>query len=674
MLIRKFDRDKLDSEPERVLYKDIYPWDEIEDTPFGASMAIIEPGGQTMIHSHDPTETFIIFQGSGTISIDEESKPISQGDVVVMPPGSKHTLRNDSETDPLMFLSVFWWGDETDTHSFHMFGDDEGEDVESSPPRLIFPSPPTSNGPLHVGHLAGPYMMADVIRRFDALQKRPGSVLLCLTDDHQSYTLSQAEDEGKPVEEVAEAYSEQIKNCLKLCDATPDIFVSSFRDSDYKSAVQEAFKSLYNAGYIKSEEQDVFFCSTCQRELFDGHVVGDCPHCQATSLGFACETCCLPNNTVDLGDATCTKCDNTPELRKGRRLFFDLEPCRNALDQYHEHLSLTPKLRRLSSQFLAMETLHVPATAPSSWGIPVPLEDLPGQVISPWLEIGLANHYLRSKVGAHDGIVHTFGYDNAFCYLMSDPGVSMAIDSSVPLASELVVNEYLSLDDVKMSTSKGHYLSPEILLSRMPVDLLRFYLAMVRPEVSQTTCSLRHMADTVNRLIVGRWQDWLADLGNVLTEEFTSSAPEFEEWASEHTQFMSELTELSNKARAGYETRRLQVVAKCAVDLVDRTVAFAHEQSHLANLPAYAEQRATGVALELAAARLLAIITAPIMPKFGAQLWKLLGHHHPMEEEGWSKDVKFLPPGQRLLARAGLSARRLFPQTVDLDDMIEKEE
>ena len=137
MLLRKFDRDNLDSEPEKVLYKDIYPWDEIEDTPFGASMAIIEPGGATMLHSHEPSETFIIFQGSGTISIDGDERPISAGDVVVMLPGMEHSLKNDSDDVPLMFLSLFWWGDDTDTHSFHMFGDEDEDGPASSFPRRL---------------------------------------------------------------------------------------------------------------------------------------------------------------------------------------------------------------------------------------------------------------------------------------------------------------------------------------------------------------------------------------------------------------------------------------------------------------------------------------------------------------------------------------------------------
>ena len=539
------------------------------------------------------------------------------------------------------------------------------------PPDSYFP--PTSNGPLHVGHLAGPYLMADVIRRFDSLSNRPDSIFLCLTDDHQSYTLGQAEDEGKPVEEVCQTYSNHIRNCLKQCLAEPDHFLSPSRDEEYKAAVQAAFQKLYDSGFITSQEQDVFYCQTCDRGLFDGHVVGSCPHCGESSLGFACESCCLANETTDLIDPVCTTCENAPERQQQTRLTLDLEPARGALKQYHDYLRLTPKLKRLSTQYLASESLKVPAAAPSTWGIPVPIEGFEGLVISPWVEIALANHYLRKQVPEHESVTHTFGYDNAFCYLMSDPAVSLALDQSIPLASELVVNEYLSLNDVKMSTSKGHYLSPDILLSKMPIDMLRFYLASVRPEISETSCSLRHMADTVNGLLVGRWQDWLAQLGDAVSSEFMSSAPEFHEWNADHSQFMADLTDISNKARMGYQSRSLQRVTKAAIDLVTRSLMFGHDQSHLVGLAEYADHRATSVALELAAARLLALITYPIMPTFGAQLWKVLGHRHPIQEEGWSNQVRFLQPGQRILARAGLSARRLFPEAVNLDDMIEAE-
>lgn len=671
MLIRKFDRDTLDSEPDKVLYKDLYPWDEIEDTPFGASLAIVEPGGQTMLHSHDPDETFIIFQGSGTMFVDDENTPVSQGDVIVMPAGSQHTIRNDSDTVPLMFLSVFWWSDDTNTNSFHMFGDDGEQETNSRSPRLIFPSPPTSNGPLHVGHLAGPYLMADVIRRYDSLAHRSQSLFLCLTDDHQSYTLGRAEHEKAPVEEVCRKYSSHIRNCLAQCHATPDLVVNPSSDEAYKESVRQAFTALVDKGFITPQENAVFYCETCRRSLFDGHVVGYCPHCSNSSLGFACENCCLPNQTVDLKEPECTACEQHPTVRQETRLTLELEPMRELLGQYHNGLKLTPKLRALARRFLSAESLRVPASATANWGIPVPIEGYEGQVISPWLEIALANHHLRERVGHHSGVTHTFGYDNAFCYLVTDPAISLALDTGIRLADELVVNDYLSLDDVKMSTSKGHYLSPDILLERMPIDMLRFYLASVRPEIGHSSCSLRHMSDTLNNLLIRRFQDWLAALGDRVSNEFYSSAPEYDEWNEEHTLFYSELTALNTGARSAYEGRRLQIVVKTCVDLVTRAAVFGQEQQHLAGFSEFQEQRSTSVALELAAARLLALFTYPVMPNFSTQLWKVLGHAHPITDEGWSKQVQLLEPGQRVLARAGLSGRRFFPDKIDLEDMIE---
>src|SRR5262245_38101369 len=108
MMLRKFSRDELESEPHGVLFKDLYPWDAIDPTPFGSSLAFVQPGGRTMLHSHDPAETFIICRGTGTISVNARSETVAPGDVIYLPPGSEHDLVNDSPTDELVFVSVFW--------------------------------------------------------------------------------------------------------------------------------------------------------------------------------------------------------------------------------------------------------------------------------------------------------------------------------------------------------------------------------------------------------------------------------------------------------------------------------------------------------------------------------------------------------------------------------------
>src|SRR5688572_33357063 len=169
MTIRRFDRSALEYEAHRVRFKEIYPWDAIERTPFGASLAVVEPGGTTMLHGHAAAETFVICRGSGRIVVDGESSAVGPGDVIYLPPHSEHRLANDSEREELLFVSMFW---------------SPRAAREKPRPLFILPSPPTSNGPLHLGHLGGPYLIADVVHRYRRMNGA-SSAFVCLADEHQ---------------------------------------------------------------------------------------------------------------------------------------------------------------------------------------------------------------------------------------------------------------------------------------------------------------------------------------------------------------------------------------------------------------------------------------------------------------------------------------------------------
>lgn len=641
MLIRKFDRESLESEPHKVLFKDLYPWEAIDETPFGASLAVVEPGGETMVHSHNPAETFIICQGQGTMTVNGQVVQVSSGDVIYMPPQSVHCLKNDSQAEPLMFLSVFW--------------DAPPEEEETEVvPRLIVPSPPTSNGPLHLGHLAGPYLMADAFRRFSRMRGVPAT-LLCLTDDDQTYVVERARSDGAEVAETANRYADQTVATLKAFQAEPDAVVHPARDEEYRQAVSQAFERLP----LETRQVEVLYCEQCARHLCDGFVIGLCPHCGSTSRGFACEVCCLPNRTVDLGEPECVACDSEPVVRTIEQRFFSLEPFKERLANWHAELRLTPKLRGLAARMLAMPELAVAATQPGDWGVPAP--GVEGQVISPWLEVALAGNFLRKKLAPQSEVFHFFGYDNAFVYLVHDPAVSLATEPEADLPVGFGPNEYLLLDDSKMSTSGAHALDALEVLGQVPADLVRLYLATVRPEEGQTSCSMPAMAAFLNHQVIEKWQSWLARLAQSLTTEAGSRAPGPVDWSSEHSEFLGRLEALLAQATRGYESCSLQEVARAVHELVERAINFANSQSYLAGLPALLGQRATALALELAAVRLLALMTAPLMPGFSAQLWKCLGYREPA---GWPSEVEFLEPGQRLLAAAGLGARRFFPASV----------
>ena len=651
MLIRKFNRATLESEPEHVLFRDIYPWDAIEETPFGASLAVIEGGGQTMVHSHHPAETFVICQGQGTMTIGEETSAVSAGDVIYLPPQSVHNLKNDSATDSLMFLSVFW--------------DAPGpapevvEETPESTTRLLFPSPPTPNGGLHLGHLAGPYLLADVARRYDRLSGRASQFVL-VNDDHQSYVTLRARFDGRSEPETALHYGEKIVALLKAFDADPDRVVHPHRDETYQEAVKAALGQLFDGGFLVTREVDELYCKTCDLSLYDGHLAGGCPHCECDCRGFLCETCCMPNQGTDLLAPHCLHCEETPEKRTSRRLFFSFQPFRERLASYHGSLRMTPRLRGLSARLLALEEFEAIVSQPASWGIPVGREGFEGQCISPWFELALAAPHLR---GAHAEVVHCFGYDNAYLYLLHDPAVALALDPQAVLPSALSPNEYLLLDDSKMSTRSGHNLGAEEILSHYPSDLVRLYLASFRPEEMDVSCSLAHMQQFLEQRVIQPWQNWLERLGRALTSESGSKAPGVGGWTPEQEEFMGHLQGLLNRIRRGYETFSLQEVTRAVFELVDRGQAFGLTQSHLVNIPSLLVERHSALAIELAAVRLLAEAVAPIMPKFSATLWKHLGFR---AAQGLSAQVQLVPPGQRVLAAAGLVSRRYFPASLTL--------
>jgi methionyl-tRNA synthetase len=189
--------------------------------------------------------------------------------------------------------------------------------------------------------------------------------------------------------------------------------------------------------------------------------------------------------------------------------------------------------------------------------------------------------------------------------------------------------------------------------------LLRLFLASVRPEEVDTNFPKDSMRPYLQERWIDPLQNWLAALGQALTTESSSKAPESDDWSEEHNDFQDLLDSLRKQVGHAYSLGKLQSVTRSLLKLVEEATHFHLSQEALAGIPELASQRATGLALELAAAQLLAQLSAPLTPKFATQLWKHLGQRGALY---WPDSVDFVPAGQRVLAAAGLSSRRYFPQ------------
>ena len=188
MEIQTFSYEKCTNKTYNVNYHPLH----FGNVPLAGSLCIIDPSSSSSIHNHFEVEFFLFLSGNGRVIIDDKEIMVSQGTGVRIPAFSNHVIKNDSESEPLKFILFYWVDPEAKKINL-----DKKESCT-----LIFSTPPTPNGDLHLGHLSGPYLAADIYKRY-LLQHNVRAFHVTGRDDHQSYILAKAIVEKNTPEKIA---------------------------------------------------------------------------------------------------------------------------------------------------------------------------------------------------------------------------------------------------------------------------------------------------------------------------------------------------------------------------------------------------------------------------------------------------------------------------------------
>lgn len=659
MWIQRLDREKTAREY-NILCQDLYPWKGVVTPPFGAAWAIIEPGGITKRHNHNERETFFVVQGRGVMRVGGEQTEVKVGDVIYLPPFENHTLTNTSQTEDLIFLTVYW-----DDAAVWTAGLGEAAAPEGRARRvLVTAAPPTPNGEIHLGHLSGPYLAADIHTRYLRLRGVEAHYLSG-TDDNQSYVPVKAAKMGLPPGEAADRLAALIEEAMRAARIDMDLFIRPNASPYHASMVQQFLRKLHEDGKLIAKETLSPYCDACERYLFEAHIRGRCPHCGQPTGGNSCEDCGRPNDCADLVDPVCTGCGAAPGTREVTRLHFPLHRYADALRNYHHSVAMNPNLRSLCEQVIAAGLPDIAVTHPASWGIPVPIEGFEDQRIYAWFEmaprylayaqqlseaLGSPGGWERSWKAADAQVVQCFGFDNGFFYAVFVPALLQAYDPEIRLTSAFVMNEFYRLDGLKFSTSRNHAIWGRETLARVPADVVRFYLAYTCPEAESTNFTLSDFEATVERELCGAWQGWLGDLGGRVARDFGGEVPATGDWTEEHRRFCQRLQQLTDEASIAYEapTFSPQKAARTLCELVREARRFGKAEEHWRRVSSRHEEQRTGVALQLLAAKTLARLAAPLMPDFAERLWRDLGYEAPLASDAWEERPAWVPSGRRI--------------------------
>jgi len=656
MFIQRLDPEK-QVDAYNTMCQVLYPWEGVVTPPFGAAWAIVRPGESTKHHGHQEGETFFFVKGQGSMRIGDDVHEIKPGDVCFQPPFNKHILTNTSETEELLFLTV-WWED------LNLWQGKE-ETSTARPERvLVTAAPPTPNGDLHLGHLSGPYLAGDILTRYLRLRGVEARYVLG-TDDNQSYVQFKGQQLGLSAPQAADRFAHDIEETLKAAEIELDLFSRPNSSPTHVPLAQAFFKRLYDEGKLVEKEAPSPYCESCERYLFEAHIRGRCPHCRAVTGGNSCEECGRPND-CDLVEPVCTHCGSTPVPRLFKRLYFPLSRYSKQLREFHLKVGMNPSLRSLCEQILDSGAPDMAVTHIADWGIPVPVPGYEDQTIYVWCE--MAARYLSyaheldltlGKPGAdwsrfwksrEAAVVQCFGFDNGFFYGLFVPALLIAFDPEIRLPEALVMNEFYRLDGLKFSTSRRHAIWGRDIVAEVPADVVRFYLAYSGPETEGTNFTREEFAATVERELVGTWQPWLSRLGSRVARDFGGTVPSTGDWLEDHRRFYARVEALLAEAAAAYEPRTFspQQAVRTAIELVRSARRFGRAEENWQRVPGRSEERRTGISLELLAAKALALIMAPIMPEFAARLWRELGYETPLAEFRWEDRPTWVPAGQQV--------------------------
>lgn len=623
----------------------------IEGLESPAGWGRVKPGERSTSHQHDETECFVIVEGTGELTVDGKIYSVSKGDVAVFEPFESHVITNTDTTDLVFFLQY-----RRNNQRAEQSATNSVRQTPSDRPQFVFSTPPTPNGDLHLGHLSGPYLGADVYVRY---QRLIGNKAWHLTgsDDYQSYVVALANREGKSPQDVAAWYSKEIAATLKLMDIEVHQYTVTDNAPGYKTGLQDFFSRVVASGNVLPKALPALRDAITQQYLYEVDVSGVCPGCSNSTNGNICEECGEPNLVYDMGNAL-SKISNTPAERYDAiRYVLPLDQLSENIEKHHAIGRVPARLRELAARVFSRKDLDIPITHYSAWGIPPAEQGFEDQVIWVWPEMSYGflhgiqvlgetlDQPWRASAPQKDWkIVHFFGYDNSFYHSILYPALYQMAWPEWQPDIDYHVNEFYLLEGKKFSTSRRHAIWGKDILNEQSVDSIRYYLCLTRPEDERTNFQLDDYEFTVRSDLIENWQAWLNDLGSRVNSNYQAVAPDAGIWTSEQVAFLATLNEHLRTVTLALNSEgfSLQKSARQLSRLVHDTLAFSHTQRHLAGLEKWRDEYRTSIALELAAAYLLASISAPLMPRFAKKLALALGSS---SHEVWPNHVSLVTPG-----------------------------
>lgn len=379
---------------------------------------------------------------------------------------------------------------------------------------LVTTALPYANGPVHIGHLAGVYVPADIYVRYKRMK---GDEVLFIggSDEHGVPIAIKAKAEGVSPQEVVDRYHALIKESFARLGIDFDIYSRTTSETHEKTA-SAFFTKLYESGKLIEQTSEQYYDPKAKQFLADRYITGTCPHCHnERAYGDQCEACGTSLSATDLIDPHSAISGAKPELRETKHWYLPLGDYESFLREWilEGHKEWKPNVYGQCKSWLDLGLQPRAVTRDLDWGIPVPLQGAEGKVLYVWFDapIGyisntkelLPDSWRTWWCDPETRMIHFIGKDNIVFHCIIFPAMLKA-EGSFNLPDNVPANEFLNLEGDKISTSRNWAIWLHEYLDEMPgkEDVLRYVLTANAPETKDNDFTWRdYQARNNNELV-----------------------------------------------------------------------------------------------------------------------------------------------------------------------------
>ena len=523
---------------------------------------------------------------------------------------------------------------------------------------------PYANGGVHIGHLAGVYVPADIYVRYLRLKKRE-VVFIGGSDEHGVPITIRAKKEGVTPQDVCDRYHKLIKDSFEEFGISFDVYSRTTSPTHNKFA-SDFFRKLYDDGKLVEKESEQYYDEEARQFLADRYIMGECPHCgNPNAYGDQCEKCGSDLSPMELKNPHSTISGSQPVIRKTKNWYLPLDNYQEWLKRWilGDHKEWRPNVYGQCKSWLDMDLQPRAMTRDLDWGIPVPVEGAEGKVLYVWFDAPIG--YISNTKELCDSdperfgswqkwwqdpetrLVHFIGKDNIVFHCLIFPTMLKAHGGYI-LPDNVPANEFLNLEDNKISTSKNWavWLHEYLRDFEGKQDVLRYVLTANAPETKDNNFTWKDFQERNNSELVAVYGNFVNRALQLTKKYWDGVVPACGELHDVDRQTIREFQDVKEKVEAYLEAFKFREAQKEAMNLARIGNKYITECEPWKVWKTDPKRVETILNLSLQLVANLSIAFEPFLPFSSKKLRSMIN----MTEYDWSElgSTDLLPAGKQL--------------------------